>query len=69
MEHISHRRRETPLFIIASNAELALGQLFSGIGYVVAMPDYIGYGSTKNIKHPYGAYKLIAATGIEMFTL
>ncbi len=47
-------------------AELGIGKLFSGVGYLVVMPDYIGYGTTKNIKHPYGAYHLIAGSVIDM---
>src|SRR5687768_12869057 len=38
-----------------SGSELLVGKLFSGAGFLVVLPDYIGYGSTKNIKHPYGA--------------
>lgn len=46
--------------------ELSMGKLFSAAGYLVVMPDYIGYGSTKNEQHPYGAYHLIAGTVIDM---
>ncbi|HKO80297.1 MAG TPA: hypothetical protein VJU78_07885, partial [Chitinophagaceae bacterium] len=33
--------------------ELIMGKLFAGAGYLVVMPDYLGYGATKNIEHPY----------------
>lgn len=36
----------------SDNGESLIGKLFGGIGYVVAMPDYIGLGSSKGI-HPY----------------
>lgn len=47
-------------------AELGIGKLFSGTGYLVVLPDYIGYGSTKNLSHPYGAYHLIAGSVVDM---
>lgn len=46
--------------------ELSMGKLFSAAGYLVVMPDYIGYGSTKKEKHPYGAYHTIAVSAIDM---
>ena len=49
-----------------SGSELLLGKLFSGVGYLVVMPDYLGYGTTKNIKHPYGAYHVIARSVVDM---
>ena len=46
--------------------ELTIGKLFSASGYLVALPDYTGYGSTKDQLHPYGAYHIIARTVIDM---
>lgn len=46
--------------------ELIMGKLFAGAGYLVAMPDYLGYGASKNIAHPYGAYHEIAGSVIHM---
>ncbi len=43
---------------LSGNAEMTICKLFSGAGYLVVMPDYIGYGSTKGLRHPYGAYNL-----------
>jgi len=60
----SHERNAPSYF--SSGSELGIGKLFSGAGYLVAMPDYIGYGSTKNESHPYGAYHLIATSVIDM---
>jgi predicted esterase len=58
--------KKAPSYLSSYNAELQIGKLFSAAGYMVAMPDYIGYGSTKNLEHPYGAYHLIARSGIDM---
>ncbi|RYF95468.1 MAG: hypothetical protein EOO00_04470 [Chitinophagaceae bacterium] len=46
--------------------ELIMGKLFSGAGYLVVMPDYLGYGTTKDMEHPYGAYHEIARSVKDM---
>jgi Secretory lipase len=38
---------------LADNSEAALGMFFSSVGYIMAMPDYLGYGDSKNYPHPY----------------
>lgn len=42
------------------------GTLFAGVGYVVAMPDYIGYGSTNNLAHPYEHAASLATASRDM---
>jgi predicted esterase len=59
------QERSAPSYL-SGNAEISICKLFAGVGYLVVMPDYVGYGATKNLKHPYGAYNLIANTGIDM---
>ncbi|MEO6670689.1 MAG: hypothetical protein ABIN36_14500, partial [Ferruginibacter sp.] len=51
---------------LQSGSELNIGKMFAGTGYIVAMADYIGYGSTKTETHPYGVYSLIAGASIDM---
>jgi hypothetical protein len=51
---------------LRNNAEAAIGKLFSAAGYLVVVPDYVGYGSTKNSVHPYGAYHIIAQSVTDM---
>lgn len=46
--------------------ELMIGKLFASAGYIVAMPDYAGYGAAKNSSHPYGAYHVIAVNCTDM---
>lgn len=58
--------RSAPGYLSQYNSEVLLGGLFSAMGYLVVMPDYIGYGSTKDLKHPYCAYNFIAITCIDM---
>lgn len=59
------KERNAPSYL-QGGQELNIGKLFAGAGYVVAMPDYIGYGSTKQEQHPYGAYSLIAHSSVDM---
>jgi predicted esterase len=58
--------RSAPGYLSQYNSEVILGGLFSSMGYLTVMPDYIGYGSTNDLKHPYCAYNYIAATCIDM---
>ena len=59
------QEKEAPSYL-GYSYELIMGKLFAGAGYLVVMPDYIGYGATKNIAHPYGAYHEIAGSVIDM---
>lgn len=59
------RERNAPSYF-GYGDEISIGKLFSGAGYLVVMPDYIGYGSSKNKQHPYGAYHEIAGSVIDM---
>lgn len=58
--------RSAPSYLPEYSAELGIAKLFASNGYIVALPDYIGYGSTKNETHPYGAYKLVARASVDM---
>ncbi|MEI9946230.1 MAG: hypothetical protein WDN26_18660 [Chitinophagaceae bacterium] len=51
---------------LGNSFELGIGKMLSATGYLVVLPDYTGYGSTKNEKHPYGAYRVVARTVIDM---
>lgn len=57
--------RQAPSYM-GYSYEVIMGKLFAGAGYIVVMPDYIGYGSTKKETHPYGAYHEIATSVIDM---
>lgn len=59
------RERQAPSYL-GNGDEVSMGKLFSGAGYLVVMPDYIGYGSSKKERHPYGAYHMIAGSVIDM---
>jgi len=60
------RERNAPSYISDYGAEGNIAKLFAANGYLVAMPDYLGYGSTKKLPHPYGAYHINARTVTDM---
>jgi pimeloyl-ACP methyl ester carboxylesterase len=50
-----------------SNSEAAtLGTLFGAIGYIVAYPDYIGYGASASYPHPYEHRASLASASLDM---
>lgn len=59
------QERNAPSYL-QQGSELLMGKIFSSVGYLVVMPDYIGYGTAKNIEHPYGAYHVNARSVIDM---
>ncbi len=59
------QEREAPSYL-GKSYELVMGKLFAGAGYLVVMPDYPGYGESRDIEHPYGAYHEIAGSVIDM---
>lgn len=42
-------------------------EIFAGMGYVVFVPDLIGFGASKDILHPYFDYKYTATASIDMY--
>ena len=60
------KESSAPSYLPEYSAELGIAKLFASNGYIVALPDYIGYGATKNETHPYGAYKLVARASVDM---
>ncbi|MCU0392701.1 MAG: lipase family protein [Thermoflexibacter sp.] len=44
----------------------AIGALIASVGYVVSLPDYIGYGASKQIPHPYEHRKSLATASLDM---
>ena len=59
------QEREAPSYL-GNSYELIMGKLFAGAGYLVVMPDYPGYGESRDMEHPYGAYHEIAGSVIDM---
>ena len=43
-----------------------VGALFGSLGYIIAYPDYIGYGATSNLPHPYEHRASLASASLDM---
>jgi fermentation-respiration switch protein FrsA (DUF1100 family) len=43
-----------------------LATVFSSAGYIISMPDYIGYGATENMEHPYEHAPSLATASYDM---
>ena len=52
-------------FQFGSEAYLA-GSLFASQGYIVVVPDYIGYGASKTLPHPYEHRASLASACLDM---
>ncbi len=51
----------------AANSEAATaGALFGALGYIIAYPDYIGYGASKDLPHPYEHRASLASSTLDM---
>jgi len=42
------------------------GSVFASQGYIIAAPDYIGYGASKDLPHPYEHNKSLASASLDM---
>jgi pimeloyl-ACP methyl ester carboxylesterase len=42
------------------------GSVFASQGYIIVAPDYIGYGSSKDLPHPYEHQKSLASASLDM---
>jgi len=49
-----------------TTADVQQGFIAAATGYVVMLPDYLGYGASKNIFHPYIHAQTLAAATIDM---
>jgi len=47
-------------------ADASLNTLFSSLGYIISAPDYIGYGASKNLPHPYEHRASLASASLDM---
>ncbi len=60
------KEQNAPSYMNGYDAESGIGKLFAANGYLVVMPDYLGYGKSKDMDHPYGAYLLTAKAVTDM---
>ena len=51
----------------ADGSEAAsFGALFGSMGYIISYPDYIGYGASKDLPHPYEHRESLASASLDM---
>ena len=44
----------------------SFGSLFGSMGYIIAYPDYVGYGASDNLPHPYEHRASLASASLDM---
>jgi pimeloyl-ACP methyl ester carboxylesterase len=58
---------EAPSNYDKANSEAGtVGALFASIGYIMVCPDYIGYGTSKNVAHTYEHRQGLATASLDM---
>jgi fermentation-respiration switch protein FrsA (DUF1100 family) len=57
---------EAPSYFKAGTEVTTAGALFAGMGYIIAYPDYIGYGVSKAYPHPYEHRASLASSCLDM---
>jgi predicted esterase len=61
------QENRAPSYLPENNAEIHLSAaLFASNGYMISAPDYIGYGSTGDMFHPYEHAKTTATSSYDM---
>lgn len=51
----------------ADNSEAAsFGSVFGAMGYIIVYPDYIGYGASRNLPHPYEHRASLASASLDL---
>ncbi len=57
---------EAPSNFSAGSEAADLGTLFASMGYIIVYPDYIGYGASKDLPHPYEHRASLGSAGLDM---
>ncbi len=50
----------------SGNEAYTYGSVFASQGYIISAPDYIGYGASKDLPHPYEHNKSLASASLDM---
>ncbi|WP_080238797.1 alpha/beta hydrolase family protein [Spirosoma rigui] len=58
--------QEAPSNYAPGTESYTVGTLAAALGYIVAYPDYLGYGESKQIPHPYEHSKTLASASYDM---
>ncbi|MGV3602205.1 MAG: alpha/beta hydrolase family protein [Dyadobacter fermentans] len=57
---------EAPSLFRDGSEGSSFGSLFGSMGYIIAYPDYIGYGESKDLPHPYEHRASLASASLDM---
>lgn len=57
---------QAPSYYRSSSEAYTFGSVFASVGYIVAAPDYIGYGASNNLPHPYEHNASLASASLDM---
>jgi pimeloyl-ACP methyl ester carboxylesterase len=57
---------EAPSYFGVNSEAYFSGALLASVGFITACPDYIGYGESKNVAHPYEHRKSLAQASLDM---
>jgi fermentation-respiration switch protein FrsA (DUF1100 family) len=57
---------QAPSYFNSSSEAYLVGSLFGSLGYIIAYPDYIGYGASKDVPHPYEHRASLASASLDM---
>ncbi len=59
-------KNEAPSLFQDGTEGASFGSLFGSMGYIIAYPDYIGYGASDNLPHPYEHAASLASASLDM---
>jgi Secretory lipase len=57
---------DAPSYLGTNSEAYSAGSLFASVGYILACPDYIGYGTSNNVPHTYEHRKSLARASLDM---
>ncbi len=57
---------QAPSYYRSSSEAYSFGSMFASVGYIVAAPDYIGYGASNKLPHPYEHNASLASASLDM---
>ncbi|WP_353717394.1 lipase family protein [Dyadobacter sp. 676] len=57
---------EAPSYFQDDSEAASFGAIFGSMGYIIAYPDYIGYGASKDLPHPYEHRASLASASLDM---
>lgn len=58
--------KQAPSYYAPNTEAYTVGTLGASLGYLVAYPDYIGYGESKQMPHPYEHRKTLSSASYDM---